>query len=137
MAYPQEQKSAKQVKLLIKHYVKALIRRETARAVHVLKSFPGFLIEAMAIAIVSVIDTTHEYTDPREGYSDTADNLLPFNMDGLDHKALSEVQRAEFSDLWARANTEHRTYITHKDVLYSIWTPSTTWPEYPKNSQKS
>ena len=53
-------------------------------------------------------------------------------MDGLDRQTLSAAQQAEFPDLWGKADVEDSGYILHKNILYSIWTPSTTSPEYPR-----
>ena len=53
-------------------------------------------------------------------------------MDGLDHQALSEEQQAGFPDLWDNAGVEDSGYIITNKVLYSVWTPSTTSPEYPR-----
>ena len=53
-------------------------------------------------------------------------------MDGLDRQALSTAQQAGFPDLWGKANVEDSGYIVHKEVLYSIWTPSSTSPDYPR-----
>ena len=38
--------------------------------------------------MVGLIDETHNYTEPKEGPSDIADDLLPFNMDGLNYPTL-------------------------------------------------
>ena len=78
------------------------------------------------------VDSAHEYTDPPVGPADIADDLLPFTMDGLDRQALSTAQQAGFPDLWGKANVEDSGYIVHKEVLYSIWTPSSTSPDYPR-----
>ena len=81
---------------------------------------------------VSVIDTAQNYTDPQGGPADIADDLLPLTMDGLDRQALSEEQQAGFPDLWDKAGVKDSGYIITNKVLYSIWTPSTTSPEYPR-----
>ena len=54
-------------------------------------------------ATAGIIDADLDYIEPAEGPADIADDLLPFTMDGLDRKALSAAQRAEFSDLWNKA----------------------------------
>ena len=90
------------------------------------------MLSRLAPATVSIIDTTHEYTNPPGGPADIADDLLPFNMDGLDRNALSKAQQAGFPSLWDKADVEDSGYIIHKGILYSIWTPSTTSPEYPR-----
>ena len=90
------------------------------------------MLSRLAPAPVAVIDTANEYTDPPGGPADIADDLLPFNMDGLDHTTLSAEQQAGFPDLWGKANVEDSGYIINKGVLYSIWTPSTTSPDYPR-----
>ena len=90
------------------------------------------MLSRIAPSSVALIDTAHEYTDPPGGPADLADDLLPFHMDGLDRQALSAAQQAAFSDLWDKANVEDSGYILHKGVLYSVWTPSTTSPEYPR-----
>ena len=81
---------------------------------------------------VGVIDASQDYTDPPGGPADIADDLLPFTMDGLDRQALSQAQKVGFPNLWGKAGVEDSGYIIHKDVLYSIWTPSTNSPEYPR-----
>ena len=81
---------------------------------------------------VAIIDSTHEYTEPPGGPADIADDLLPFTMDGLDRKALSAAQQAGFPDLWDKADVEDSGYILIKGILYSVWTPTTTSPEYPR-----
>ena len=90
------------------------------------------MLSRIAPAPVAVIDTANEYTDPPGGLADIADDLLPFNMDGLDRKTLSAEQQAGFPDLWGKADVEDSGYIINKGVLYSIWTPSTTSPDYPR-----
>ena len=87
------------------------------------------MLSRLAPAPVAVIDTANKYTDPHGGPADIADDLLPFNMDGLD---LSAEQQAGFPDLWGKADVEDSGYIINKGVLYSIWTPSTTSPDYPR-----
>ena len=86
------------------------------------------MLSRIAPASVALIDTAHEYTDPPGGPADIADDLLPFNMDGLDRQSLSAAQKAGFPDLWGKADSEDSGYIINKGVLYSIWTPSTTSP---------
>ena len=90
------------------------------------------MLSRIAPASVALIDTAHEYTDPPGGPADIADDLLPFNMHGLDHQSLSAAQKAGFPDLWGKADSEDSGYIINKGVLYSIWTPSTTSPEYQR-----
>ena len=90
------------------------------------------MLSRLAPATVAIIDPAHEYIDPPSGPADIADDLLPFNMDGLDRQTLSAEQKAGFPELWGKANVEDSGYILHKGVLYSIWTPSTTSPEYPR-----
>ena len=53
-------------------------------------------------------------------------------MDGLDRKALSAAQQAGFPDLWGKADVEDSGYILNQGILYSVWTPTTTSPEYPR-----
>ena len=36
------------------------------------------------------------------------------------------------ADLWGKADVEDSGYILTKGILYSIWTPTTTSPEYPR-----
>ena len=67
---------------------------------------------------------------PPGGPADIADDLLPLTMDGLARQALSEEQQAGFPDLWDKAGVEDSEYIITNMVLYSIWTHSTTSPEY-------
>ena len=90
------------------------------------------MLSRIAPASVALIDTAHKYTDPPGGPADIADDLLPFNMDGLDRQSLSAAQKAGFPDLWGKADSEDSGYIINKGVLYSIWTPSTTSLEYPR-----
>ena len=49
LAYPVEQRTADQVRILIRNYLKGLSSKETARAV--LKSSPASLVDAMATAV--------------------------------------------------------------------------------------
>ena len=81
---------------------------------------------------VAVIDPATEYTDPVEEPADILDDLLPFNSDGLDRDRLSQAQQEDFSDLWGKAGVEDSGYIIVQNVLYSVWTPSTTSPEHPR-----
>ena len=81
---------------------------------------------------VGVIDASQDYTNPPRGPADIADDPLPFIIDGLDRQALSQAQKVGFPNLWGKAGVEDSGYIIHKDVLYSIWTPSTNSPEYPR-----
>ena len=90
------------------------------------------MLSHLAPTPVSVIDTAREYTDPPGGPADIADDLLPLTMDGLDRQTLSQEQQAGFPDLWDKAGVEDSGYIITNNVLYSIWTPSTTSPEYPR-----
>ena len=90
------------------------------------------MLSRLSPASVAIIDSANEYTEPPGGPADIADDLLPFTMDGLDRQTLSAAQQAEFPDLWGKADVEDSGYILHKNILYSIWTPSTTSPEYPR-----
>ena len=90
------------------------------------------MLSRIAPAPVAVTDTANEYTDPPGGLADIADDPLPFNMDGLDHKTLSAEQQAGFPDLWGKVDVEDSGYIINKGVLYSIWTPATTSTDYPR-----
>ena len=90
------------------------------------------MLSRIATPTVAVIDSNQEYTDPVGGPADILDDLLPFNMDGLDRQALSAAQQAEFPVLWGKGDVEDSGYIINKQILYSVWTPSTTSPEYPR-----
>ena len=81
---------------------------------------------------VAVIDPAMEYTDPVAEPADILDDLLPFNSDGLNRDRLSQAQQEDFSDLWGKAGVEDSGYIIVQNVLYSVWTPSTTSPEHPR-----
>ena len=89
------------------------------------------MLSRLSPASVAIIDSA-EYTDPPGGPADIADVLLPFTMDCLDRQTLSTAQQADFPDLWGKADVEDSGYILHKGILHSIWTPSTTSPEYPR-----
>ena len=90
------------------------------------------MLSRLPPALVSAIDLGCEYTEPPGEPTDIADDLLPFTMDGLDRKALSVAQQAEFPNLWSKGNSEDSGYIINRGILYSIWTPSTTSPEHPR-----
>ena len=81
---------------------------------------------------VAVIDAHTAYVEPVDGPEDIADDLLPFTMDGLDRAALSVAQKADFPILWGKAGVEDSGYVINNRILYSVWTPSTTSPEYPR-----
>ena len=74
---------------------------------------------------VALIDAHAEYIEPIGGLADIADDLLPFSMDGLDRQTLSAAQQAEFPVQLGKAGVEDSGYVINKDILYSIWTPST------------
>ena len=57
------------------------------------------MLSRIAPATVTVIDTANEYTDPPSRPADIADDLSPFNMDGLDQETLLAEQQAGFPDL--------------------------------------
>ena len=90
------------------------------------------MLSRIAPDTVAIIDADMDFTDPPGGLADIADDLLPFTMDGLDRHTVSVAQRADFPALWAKADVEDSGYIITKAVLYSVWTPSTTSPEYPR-----
>ena len=90
------------------------------------------MLSRIAPDTVAIIDADRDFTDPPGGPADIADDLLPFTMDGLDRHTVSVAQRADFPALWAKADVEDSGYIITKGVLYSVWTPSTTSPEYPR-----
>ena len=90
------------------------------------------MLSRLPPAPVSAIDSGCEYTEPPGEPADIADDLLPFTMDGLDRKALSAAQQAEFPNLWGKGNSEDSGYVINRGILYSIWTPSTTSPEHPR-----
>ena len=81
---------------------------------------------------VALIGAHAEYVEPIGGPADIADDLLPFSMDGLDRQTLSAAQQAEFPVQWGKAGVEDSGYVINKDILYSIWAPSTTSPAYPR-----
>ena len=81
---------------------------------------------------VAVIDAHTAYVEPVDGPGDIADDLLPLTMDGLDLAALSVAQKADFPILSGKAGVEDSGYVINNRILYSVWTPSTTSPEYPR-----
>ena len=71
-------------------------------------------------ATIGIIDADLDYIEPVEGPADIADDFLPFMIDGMYRKALSAAQRAEFRDLWGKADVEDSVYILHRGILYSV-----------------
>ena len=90
------------------------------------------MLSRIAPDSVAIIDADRDFTDPPGGPADITDYLLPFTMDGLDRQTVSAAQKADFPALWAKADVEDSGYVITKGVLYSIWTPSTMSPEYPR-----
>ena len=81
---------------------------------------------------VALIDAHTDYIEPIGGPADIADDLLPFCMDSLNREAVSAAQQVEFPGQWGKAGVEDSGYIINKGILYSVWTPSTTSPAYPR-----
>ena len=81
---------------------------------------------------VALIDAHTDYIEPIGGPADIADDLLPFCMDSLNREAVSAEQQVEFPGQWGKAGVEDSGYIINKGILYSVWTPSTTSPAYPR-----
>ena len=90
------------------------------------------MLSRLSPATVAVIDSANEYTEPLGVPADIADDLQQFTMDGLDRQTLLVAEQAEFPDLWGKADVGDSGYILHKNILYSIWNPSITSPEYPR-----
>ena len=81
---------------------------------------------------IAVIDTEHDWIDPRAYPDDLTHEHLPLLMDDLHLPDVACAQQEEFPNLYQLAQDEESDYIILNGVLHSTYTPRLKAPEYPR-----